>query len=80
MSPIIGNIIVIAAVILLVAVCLKQIISGMKGGDCAGCSGGCSSCGQKCGSHTSEEDDKVKAAKAAEILKGIKAPKHTEND
>ncbi len=79
MSPIIGNIIVIAAVILLVAVCLKQIISGMKGGGCSGCNGGCSSCGQKCGSHTTEED-KVNAAKASEILKGIKAPKHTDND
>ncbi|MBR1914089.1 MAG: hypothetical protein IJ827_04625 [Lachnospiraceae bacterium] len=79
MSPIIGNIIVIAAVILLVAVCLKQIIGEMKGGGCAGCSGGCSACGQKCGSHATE-DDKVNAAKAAEILKGIRAPKHTEND
>ncbi len=76
MSPVVGHIIVIAAIILLVAVCLKQIIGELKGGGCSGCSGGCSSCTSRCSSYAANgKGDGIDADKASKILKDIKGPK-----
>ena len=43
---ILGHIIVIAALALLVFVCVREIVKETKSGSCGGC---CSSCGGHCG-------------------------------
>lgn len=70
MPPLLGNIIVIAALILLAGLALRQIIHDLKNG---GCSGGCASCGKSCqyGKHESN----ISASGASDILKNIEKPK-----
>ncbi|MBR1524926.1 MAG: FeoB-associated Cys-rich membrane protein [Lachnospiraceae bacterium] len=73
MPAVLGNIIVIAALIVLVVFCIRQIIGDIKGGSCTGCSGGCASCGRSCSSRTA--DSNISASKAADILDKIEKPR-----
>ncbi|MCR5747835.1 MAG: hypothetical protein K6G03_09010 [Lachnospiraceae bacterium] len=76
MSPVVGHIIVIAFLILLVAVCLKQIIGDLKNGSCSGCDGGCASCKNGCSGSDEMRRDISEEIKASEILKNIERPKN----
>ncbi len=73
MSPVVGHIIVIAFLILLVTVCLKQIIGDLKNGSCSGCDGSCTSCKNGCSGGMNK--DISEEIKASEILKNIERPK-----
>ena len=50
MSPILGHAIVLLVLAFVVFLCIRQIVSDLKSGGCAGCSGNCSSCGGGCAS------------------------------
>ncbi len=43
------DILIIAAVALVAFICLKKVITGIKKGDCSGCTGNCAGC-HKCSS------------------------------
>ncbi|MCR5101682.1 MAG: FeoB-associated Cys-rich membrane protein [Butyrivibrio sp.] len=59
MPPIIGNIIVIAILLVVLYVCGKNVIQDIKGEltgkGCAGCSGNCSGSCSSCGSNCSSK-------------------------
>ncbi len=73
MPGIIGNIIVIIALIALVSVCLREIIGGLKSGSWAGCGEGCAFCSRGC-----INTDTCDKAKASKILKKIRKPKRAQ--
>ncbi len=54
-----GEIIIWAAIAVLVIVCLRNIVGDLKHGTCSGCSscGNCSHCGSGCHGHDGQETD-----------------------
>ncbi len=68
MAVFLGNAIVVSLVVLLVAVCFRELIRGHKSGgcsgSCAGCSGSCSGChrSDSCSRTDTMADMHIKAA------------------
>jgi len=43
-----GDLIILAALAVIVALAVRSIVKARKKGGCAGCSGGCANCAHKC--------------------------------
>ncbi|MCR5774207.1 MAG: hypothetical protein K6G42_03895 [Lachnospiraceae bacterium] len=75
MPAVLGQTIVIVALIILVSACIKQIIGDIRGGgSCAGCSGGCSGCSKNCEGKPGDTC-KIDADTARKILNKVEKPR-----